>query len=123
MRRTSPTEQEERDQQRERNLLVDVLLDELKNLQLSQVRIINDIYHIRRSGVDRTPDPGPTAIGTNPQDTEDDQLRVGDKVKLKTHGKFRATTGTIVKVTDKRVIVELPNGQTTNRAPHNLRKL
>ena len=35
MRRTSPrTEQEERDQQRERNLLVDVLLDELKNLQL-----------------------------------------------------------------------------------------
>jgi len=123
MRRTSPrTEQEEQDYQRERNLLVDVLLDELKDLQLSQVRIINDIYHIR-SDADRTPDPGPTVAGTSPQDTKDDHLRIGDTVKLKTHGKFRATTGKIVKVTAKRVIVELPNGQTTNRAPHNLRKL
>ena len=76
MRRTSPrTGQEEQDYQRERNLLVDLLLDELKDLQLSQIRIINDIYHIR-SDTDRTSDPGPTVAGTSPQDTKDDHLRI-----------------------------------------------
>ena len=99
-----------------------MLLDELRDLQLSHTRILNDIRHIR-SGINRTPDPGYTVAGISPQDTKDNHLRIGDTVKLKTYGKFRATTGKIVKVTAKRVIVELPNGQTTNRAPHNLRKL
>ena len=53
MRRTSPrTGQEEQDAQRERNLLVDVLLDELKDLQRSQTRIVNQIYR-DGSGVTR----------------------------------------------------------------------
>ena len=121
MRRTLPrTEQEEQDYQRERSL--DVLLDELRDLQLSHTRILNDIRHIR-SDIDRTPDPGYAIAGISPRDTTDNHLRIGDTVKLKTYRNFRATTRKIVKVTAKRVIVELPNGQTTNRAHHNLRKL
>ena len=114
------TETEEKDYQRERRL--DVLLQELKDLQLTHTRILSKIHTIRFD-IDRTPNPGYAFLGIGPRDTTDNNLRIGDMVKLETYGRFRATTGKIIKVTDKRVIVELPNGQTTNRAHHNLRKI
>jgi len=114
MPRTLPRrEQEEQDYQRECRL--DVLLEELKDLQLTKTRILSEI-HIIRFDIDRTPNPGYAILGIGPRDTTDNHLRIGDTVKVKTYGKFRATTGKIVKVT-------LPNGQTTNRAHHNLRKI
>ena len=73
--------------------------------------------------VPQTPNLGYELAGIGPRDTTDNNLRIGDAVNLKNYGRFRATTGKIVKVTDKRVIVELPNRQTANRAYHNLTKL
>jgi len=114
------TEIEEEAYQKERSL--DVLLQELRDLQIRHTSILNEIHTIRYSR-DRTPNLGYALAGIGPRDTTDNNLHIGDTVKLKNYRRFRATTGKIVKITDKRVIVELPSGQTTNRAHHNLRKL
>ena len=114
------TKIEEEAYQKERSL--DVLLQELRDLQIRHTSILNEIHTIRYSR-DRTPNLGYALAGIGPRDTTDNNLHIGDTVKLKNYRRFRATTGKIVKITDKRVIVELPSGQTTNRAHHNLRKL
>ena len=92
------TETEEKDYQRERSL--DVLLQELRDLQIRHTSILNEIHTIRYN-MDRTPNPGYTFLGIGPRDTTDNNLRIGDTVKLKTCGCFSATTGKIVKVTTR----------------------
>ena len=114
------TKTEEEDYQKERS--IDVLLQVLRDLQIKSTSILHDL-HIIRFSRDRAPNPGYEIAGIGPCDTTNNNLRIGDTIKLTTYGRFRATTGKIVKVTDKRVIVELPSRQTTNRAHHNLRKL
>ena len=52
----------------------------------------------------------------------DQKLQMRDKVRFKSTGRFKARTGIIKKFTKKRVIMELPSEQTTNRALHNLER-
>ena len=54
--------------------------------------------------------------------TPDMVLAIGNWVHIKSIGRFKSTIGIIQKFTKKRVIILLPFGQTTNRAPHNLKK-
>ena len=89
---------------------IGVLLQELRDFQIRHTSIPNEIHVIRYSR-DRVPNPGYEIAGIGPHDTTDNNLCIRDTVKLKTHGLFRATIETIVKVTDKRIIVELPNKQ------------
>ena len=87
------TELEEDDYQNERR--IDVLLQELRELQIKSTSILNDL-HILRFLRDRAPNPSYEIAGIGPRDTTDNNLRIRDTAKLKTYGRFRATTRKIV---------------------------
>ena len=105
------TEIKELDYQTERK--IDTLIQELQELQVRRT------YLIQRIGILRSETGSPHTNRLITGKT----LRIGDTVKFKTQEKFRATSITVIKITDKRVVIKLPSGQTTYRASHNLEKV
>ena len=86
---------------------LDILISELQRLQIAQAELTDRIQAALKEEQVPKPNTG---------------LSIGDRVHIKSIGRFKSTIGIVQKFTKKRVIILLPSGQTTNRASHNLRR-
>ena len=101
---------------------LDQLIAQLQDLQIEQADITERIQAIHR--YEQIPAADLARRFSEQVPVTDTTIRVGDRVRITSPGRFQSTSGTVRHITDKkRVIIVLPSGQTTWRAPHNVIKI
>ena len=107
--------------------IVDIIA-QLQHLQLQQADLLTQLRranqqnvernHVQQAGIGER-NANQDNVASEVSDTQQD-LQVGDRVRILNPGRFQANRGTIIKIGANRVTVQASNGTKIQRAHHNI---
>ena len=95
------------------------IVSRLQRLQIEQSSLIDRLARVTENQPNIVIDE-PATRATIPIGTTTSSFNIGDRVRVKNPGLLQQGTGSVYKVTDTRVYIRTPNGNTLYRAPKNI---